>query len=86
MLQRNARKVNQCLKASGFTEGTNDGGDVALFDVDLRVEAAHVDSGEFSGEIGEGGAKLREFGKRRLAHDGNGVVRREVVEVVFERD
>ena len=69
-----------------MAEVADDGGDVALVGVDLGVEVAHVGGGEFSGEIGEGGAELREFLNRGLADDGDGVIGREVVMVVFEGD
>jgi hypothetical protein len=64
----------------------DDGGGVTLGGIDLSVEMAHFVGGDFSGEIGEGGAELREFGERGLAHDGNGIVGREIVEVIFERN
>ena len=44
-----------------MAEITDHGGDVALVSVDLCVEMAHVGGGEFSCEIGEGGAELRKF-------------------------
>lgn len=45
-----------------------------------------VGGGEFAGEIGEGGAKLGKLRESGLTDDGDGVVRREIVEVVFEGD
>jgi len=57
-----------------------------LIGVDFGVEMAHFGGREFSGEIGEGGAELRKFLERVAANDGNSVVRREVVEIVFESD
>src|SRR5579859_796009 len=47
---------------------------------------AHFGGGDFAGEIGEGGAELREFLERVAANDGDGVVGREIVEIVFEGD
>jgi hypothetical protein len=54
--------------------------------VDSVVEAANVGGGESAGEIGEGGAELGESSERGLADDGDGVVRREVVAVVYKGD
>jgi len=47
---------------------------------------AHIGGGEFAGEIGEGLAELREFFQRGAADDGYGIVRREIVAIVFEGD
>jgi len=52
----------------------------------LGVEMAHFGGGEFASEIGEGLAELRESFQRGTADDGDGVVGREVVAVVFEGD
>jgi hypothetical protein len=68
----------------GGTEGTHDSGDVLVLGIDGEVEAAHVDGGEFAGEIGEGGAELRKLLEGGLANDGDGVVGREIVAVIFE--
>ena len=54
--------------------------------IDGVVEAAHVRGGELAGEIGKGGAELRESFQRGAANDGDGVVWREIVAVVFEGD
>ena len=70
----------------GRTEGAHDGGDVLVLGVDGIVKTTHVRGGEFASEIGEGGAELRELREGRLADDGNSVVRREIVAVVFEGD
>jgi hypothetical protein len=67
-----------------LAECADDSGSVLMLDVDGIVQAAHVSSGDFSGEIGEGGAKLRKPRKCGLADDGNGVVGREIVKVVNE--
>ena len=73
-------------EAAGLAEGADDGGGVLVLGVDCVVEAADVGSGEFAGEIGEGGAELGKLGERGLADDGDGVVGRKVVAVVFEGD
>jgi hypothetical protein len=52
--------------------------------VDGEIEAAHVRDGEFAREIGKGGAELREPFERGAANDGDGVVGRKIVAVVFE--
>jgi hypothetical protein len=74
------------LETSRRTELPDDGGCVLVLGIDGIVEAADVGGGKFACEIGEGGAKLGEFGERGLADDGDGVVRREVVAIVFEGD
>ena len=48
------------------------------------VEAADVGRGELAGEIGEGGTKLGKSRECGLTDDGYGVIRREVVAVVFK--
>ena len=73
-------------ETAGLAEGADDGGGVLVLCVHGVVEAADVGGGEFACEIGEGGAKLGEAGERRLADDGDGIVGREVVAVVFEGD
>jgi len=50
------------------------------------VEVADVSGGELTGKIGEGGTKLGKSRESGLADNGNGVVGREVVAVVFEGD
>src|SRR5580693_9116779 len=72
------------LEAVGGAEGTYDSGDVLVLGIDGVVEAAHVDGGEFAGEIGEGGAELRELLEGGLADDGDSVVGREIVAVILE--
>ena len=57
-----------------------------MIGVDLSVEAAHVGGGEFVVEIGEGGAEFGKFFERVVANDRDGVVRREIVAIVFEGD
>ena len=57
-----------------------------MIGVDLSVEVAHICGGEFVVEIGEGGAELGEFFEGVVANDGDGVVRREIVAIVFEGD
>ncbi len=71
-------------RLQGFegAENANYGGRVALAGVDFGVEVAHFLGGDFVGEIGEGGADLREFFEGVAADDWNGVVGREVVFVV----
>jgi len=69
-----------------LAEGADDYGGVLMLGVDGEVEASDVGGGEFAGEIGEGGAKLGESGERGLADDGDGVVWREVMAIVFEGD
>ncbi|MGC1489960.1 MAG: hypothetical protein WA798_01225, partial [Candidatus Acidiferrum sp.] len=74
------------LKIFGCAEGTDDGGDIALIGIDFGVEAAHVGGGDFSAKIGERGTKLRKFFESGIANDGNGIVRREIMTVVLERN
>jgi len=57
-------------EAAGLAESADDGGGVLVLGVDRVVEAADVGSGEFAGEIGEGGAELGKLGERGLADDG----------------
>ena len=47
---------------------------------------AHFGGSEFAREIGEGGAELRKFFQRGTANDGDGVIGREIVAIVFERE
>jgi len=54
--------------------------------IDGVIKAAHVCGGELASEIRKGGAELREFLESGAANDGNGVVGREIVAVVFEGD
>src|SRR5258708_24442942 len=72
------------LEAFGLAEGANDGGSVKVLRVDGVVEAAHVGSREFASEIGKGGAELGEPFESGAANDGNGVIGREIMAVVFE--
>ena len=74
------------LEAVGLAEGADDGGGVLVLGIDGVVEAADVGGGEFSGEIGQRGAELGKSGESGLANDGDGVVGREVVLVVDERN
>ena len=64
----------------------HNGGSVKVPRVDGVVEAAHVGGGEFAGEIGKGGAELGESFESGGANDGNSVIRRKVMAVVFESD
>src|SRR6267378_398866 len=80
------REVKSGLESFGLAEGADDYGGVLMLGVDGEVEASDVGGGEFAGEIGEGGAKLGESGERGLADDGDGVVWREVMAIVFEGD
>ncbi len=66
------------------TEGADDGDDVLMLGVHGVVEATHVGGGEFASEVGEGGSELRELREGGLPDDGDSVVGREVVAVVFE--
>ena len=52
------------LEAAGLAEGADDGGGVLMPSVDGIVEAADVGGGKFAGEIGQGGAELREARER----------------------
>ena len=54
--------------------------------VERIIQAAHVGGGNFPGEIGEGGAKLRKPRESGLPNDGDGIVGRKIVEVVGERN
>src|SRR5258708_27962516 len=74
------------LEAFGLAEGANDGGSFKVLRVDGVVEAAHVGSREFASEIGKGGAELGEPFESGAANDGNGVIGREIMAVVFEGD
>jgi len=70
----------------GSAEGADDRGDVLMQGVDGVVETAHICGSELTGEIGEYGTELGESRESGLADDGDGVVGREVVSVVFEGD
>jgi hypothetical protein len=72
------------LDAAGSTEGTDEGSDILMLGVYGVVEAADVSGGELTGEIGEGGTKLGKSRESGLTDDGDGVIRREVVAVVFK--
>src|SRR6267143_122612 len=80
------REVKSGLESFGLAEGADDYCGVLMLGVDGEVEASDVGGGEFAGEIGEGGAKLGESGECGLADDGDGVVWREVMAIVFEGD
>ncbi len=64
----------------------DDRGDIALIGVDLSIEAAHIGGGEFVVEISESGAEFGKFFEGVVADDGDGVVRREIVAIIFEGD
>src|SRR5712671_5263406 len=81
---KNAADIKLPLQAFGLTEGSDDGGGVLVLGIDGVVEAADVGGREFTSEMGEDAAELRKTRERGLAHDGDSVVRREVVAVVFE--
>jgi hypothetical protein len=70
----------------GSPERTDDGGRVALVGVDFGIEVPHFFGGDFVGEIGERSAKLREFYQGVAADDRDGVVGREIMIVVDERN
>src|SRR6267378_4012021 len=57
-----------------------------MLDVYGVVETADISGGKLTGQIGDGGTKLGESRESGLADDGNGVIGREVVAVVFEGD
>jgi hypothetical protein len=72
-------------KGLGGAECADYDGGIALVSVDFGIEVAHFFGRDFVGEIGEGPAELREFGQGVASDDRDGVVRREVVLVVYER-
>jgi hypothetical protein len=74
------------LEAFGLAEGANDGGSVKVLRIDGVVEAAHVGGGEFASEIGKGGAELGESFESGAANDGNRVIGRKVMAIVFKGD
>jgi hypothetical protein len=74
------------LETFGQAEGADDSGGIPVLGVDGVIKAAHVRGGEFASEIRKGGAELGEFLESGAANDGNGVVGREIVAVVFEGD
>ncbi len=70
----------------GRAEGTHNGGSVLMLGINGVIEPANVGGGELASEIRQRGAELRELRECGLAHDGDGVVGREVVAVVLEGD
>src|SRR4029077_779463 len=72
------------LEPAGCAESVHNGGGVLGLGIDGVVETTHVGSGKFASQVGEGGAKLWESSERGLADDGDGVIGREVVAVVFQ--
>ena len=74
------------LEGFGGAKGADYGRGVALVGVDFGIELAHFLGGDFVGEVGEGRAELWEFCEGVAADDGDGVVGREVVFVVDQRD
>ncbi len=74
------------LEAVRGTELADDGRSILLERIDGVIQAAHVGGGKFSCQIGEGGAELGKSRKSGLANDGDGVVRREIVKVIGERN
>jgi hypothetical protein len=85
-LGRSVLRPYTFLEVFGGAEGADYGGGVVLVGVDFGVHVAHVGSGDFSGEVGEGCAKCGEFCERVAADDGDGVVGREIVAIVGEAD
>jgi hypothetical protein len=69
-----------------LAKGADDGGGILVLGVDGVIEEAHVRSGEFASEIRKGGAELGESFKSGATNDGDGVVGREIMTVVFEGD
>src|SRR5712692_583379 len=68
------------------TEGADDGGSVLVLGVNGVIESANVGGGKPAAKICEGAAELGELRECGLAHDGDGVVGREVVAIVVEGD
>ena len=64
----------------------HNGGSVLMLGIHCVIESADIGGGEFAGKIGKGAAELGELRECGLADDGDGVVGREVVAVVFEGD
>lgn len=57
-----------------------------MLGVHERVEMAHVLGADFPGEISKGSPKLWKSFESGMANDGDGVIGREIVEVVVERN
>ena len=63
-----------------------DGYRVLVLGIDGIIQMAHVGSGDFAGEIGEGHTELGKPRERGLADDGDSIVGRKIVKVVDERN
>lgn len=70
----------------GRAEVPDDGDGIAMLGVDERVEMAHIVGGDFAGEISQGASELRKFFEREMANDGDGIIGREIAEVIVERN
>ena len=67
-----------------MAEIADNGGDVPLFRIHQIIEMSHVSAGHLAPEFGEHGAKLRKLLECILANDGDGVIGRKIVAVVFQ--
>jgi hypothetical protein len=74
------------LKIMCFAEGANGGSRVLMLRIDGVIEATNVGGSELAREFGECGTKLGKFSESGLADNGNSVIGRKIVKVVFESD
>src|SRR5579872_328481 len=72
------------LQSFGFQEGANDCGHVAVLAVHGIDQVAHIVVGNFPGKLTESIANLRMLGEHVFANDGNRLVGRKVMAVVFK--
>jgi hypothetical protein len=80
------REFRERLEAFGRAEFANYSYDITLVGVYLLIEIAHIGLGDFSGEVAERGAELREAFQGRFANDRDRVVWRKVVAIVLQRN
>jgi hypothetical protein len=74
------------LKTLRRSELAHHGDDVLVLAVDEVIEVTHVGGGEFAGEISKRASELGELRERGLANNGDGIVGRKIVPIVFEGD
>ena len=74
---------NQRLESLAGAKLTHDTNDVTLIGIHFAIEAAHFCFRDFFGQVSESGAQLRKSFKRRAPHDGDGVVGREIMAIIF---
>src|SRR6266404_2211575 len=88
-LTRRARESNSCQFAASRlepfcdSEFADDSRDVSLVGIYLAVQVAHLVFRNFPGEVGKSGSQLRESFERCTPDNWHGVIRREIMPVVF---